>query len=118
MNQISIVTNFCMHLVYTLDRGMLARRKVIDVFKEKDKRVMQMLKEKYKLATDDDVNRLVADALKYICEIRFDINQRLRAYSEENLKAILNSQDEAMKFLKKYMKNEEDFKNDKFLQCD
>lgn len=117
LNQITILTDFCLHVLALLDRSVFARVALIDAFKNKDVEKMTMLKHRYNLNNDEDAEALIKEASEYILNIKGDIRMRFKSYGPEQLRSMINNQEFGIDFLRKYIKTEEEYKDDKFLQC-
>ena len=117
MNQITVLADFCIHFLAVLDKSMLVRVTLIDAFANKDDKILGILKERYKIIGSEDEEALIKEASDYILNVRTDICKRFQSCDPEQLRSMLNNQEFADEFLSKYIKTEEDYKNDKFLQC-
>lgn len=117
MDRIRVVVHFCMHSLMLLDRGALTRRNVIQAFKDKDKAVIEGMKVSYGIKSDKELDNLIYELRREELSIKLKMKHDLLEMPEEEVISIMNDSEVRCKFVKKYVKTEEENKNDKLFQC-
>ena len=117
MDLTNIATAYCMHTLLKMDKAALARQTVIESFRESDIKLIDNMKKMYKLESNNDINKFIFDAFKYLGNIKQDMKKRFNEMDKEELIAVMNKREATDEFCKKYIMSEEEMKNDKFFQC-
>ena len=103
---INILVNSYLFILCQLDETARSNHDIVELFKHNKELAIPIIKDRYKIKTDKEVNTIIQDSNKYLSNIRIDMIKRLRTKEEDELIHL-----DIDEFISKYYTKEEK-KND------